>query len=123
MYIYGDGNQRRCFTYVEEAAKILIKLAGLPKARGEIINIGSRQEISIKSLALKIKAITRSSSKIVYAPYHSYYGKGFEDIRRRRPDVTKLKRLTGTVPNMSVDNILSRLNRYYKENPREFDRL
>ncbi|MFH1868472.1 MAG: NAD-dependent epimerase/dehydratase family protein [Candidatus Omnitrophota bacterium] len=123
MYVYGDGNQRRCFTYVDEAVKILIKLASLPKAAGEITNIGSNQEISIKQLAHKIKSITESSSRIVYSSYSSYYGKGFEDIRRRRPDVTKLKRIAGTVPKMSIDQILLKLKKYYMDNPKEFERL
>ncbi|MDP3791745.1 MAG: GDP-mannose 4,6-dehydratase [Candidatus Omnitrophota bacterium] len=121
--VYGDGKQVRCFTYVDDAIDIIIKLAGLDAANGEVINLGAHNEISIKDLAQEIKKITKSSSKIVFEPYRKYYGASFQDIKKRVPDLAKLKRISGTVPKTTLKEILEKMNLYFKENPAELDRI
>ena len=113
MHVYGDGTQRRCFTYIDDAIDILIKLANSKKANGEVVNLGSNQEISIKDLAPKVKEITNSSSRIVFEPYHKYYGSHFQDIKRRIPDLTKLKDIVGVTPQTTIDEILQKSKHYY----------
>jgi UDP-glucose 4-epimerase len=115
--VYGDGEQVRCFTYVDDAIEMIIKLADIEKANGEVINLGSKNEISIKDLAGEIKRITGSSSKIVFEPYQKYYGANFQDIKKRVPDLTKLKRIAGSVPKTSLKEILEKTKRYFEENP------
>jgi len=90
--IYGDGKQSRCFTYVGDVVNAIIALIEKDKAIGEIFNIGSTEEISIENLAKKIKQLTNSSSEIVHIPYDQAYEQGFEDMRRRIPDISKLSR-------------------------------
>ncbi|MDP3729959.1 MAG: GDP-mannose 4,6-dehydratase [Candidatus Omnitrophota bacterium] len=117
MPVYGDGKQVRCFTYVDDAIKLIIKLASTEKANGEVINLGCENEISIKDLAREIKKITGSSSEIVFEPYRKYYGVNFQDIKKRVPDLTKLKRIAGFSPKTSLKEILEKTKRYFEENP------
>jgi UDP-glucose 4-epimerase len=91
--VYGDGKQTRCFTYVGDVVNAIIALMENDKAVGEIFNIGSTEEISIENLAKKIKQLTNSSSEIVHIPYDQAYEQGFEDMRRRIPDISKLSRM------------------------------
>lgn len=121
--VYGDGEQVRCFTYVGDAIDIIIKLAESDKANGEVINLGSHDEISIKELASKIKKITKSPSKIVFEPYQKYYGTSFQDIKKRVPDLEKLKRIAGYAPKTTLDDILEKMNKYFIGNPAELERI
>lgn len=123
IHIYGNGEQVRCFTYIDDAIDIVLGLAVNEKAVGQIINLGSNNQVSIKELASAIKHITRSSSKIVYEPYHKYYGSRFQDIKKRVPDLTKLKRIAGFVPRTTLPEILENMKRYFKDNPGELDRV
>lgn len=121
--VYGDGKQVRCFTYIDDAINIIMKLAHTQKADGEVINLGSDNEIAVKDLALAIKKVTKSHSKIVFEPYQKYYGKNFQDIRKRVPDLTKLKRIAGSVPKTGLDEILKKMKCYFKENPEALERI
>ena len=121
--VYGDGEQIRCFTYMEDAIDIIIKLTENDAANGEVINLGSHNQISIKDLAESVKRITKSSSKIVFEPYQKYYGKSFQDIKKRVPDLSKLEKIAGVVPKTTLEEILKKMNEYYKENPSELERI
>jgi UDP-glucose 4-epimerase len=106
--VFGDGQQTRNFTYVSECIDALVRLLGAPKAEGEIVNIGSPHEISILSLAERVKAIVGSSSQIVKVPYDQAYPEGgFEDMRRRVPCICKISRLIGWSPILSMDEIIT----------------
>ncbi len=104
--VFGDGNQSRCFTHVNDAVDAIIKIAEHPEANGEVYNIGSQQEITILDLAKRIKELTRSDSQIVFIPYEQAYEEGFEDMMRRVPDLTKANRLIGYTPRVQLDQIL-----------------
>ena len=123
IHVYGNGKQTRCFTYIDDAINIILKLAQNQKAVGEIINLGSNNLVSIRDLAQEIKRITKSSSKIVFEPYQKYYGGRFEDIKKRVPDLTKLKKISGVTPHTSILEILKKMKRYFEENPKELDRI
>jgi UDP-glucose 4-epimerase len=105
--VYGDGLQTRCFTHVFDVVNALMDLVKNPNAIGEVYNVGSTQEASIMELAERVKALTGSSSRIVRVPYDKAYEKGFEDMARRVPDLTKINALTGYVPTHSLDQILT----------------
>lgn len=113
--IYGDGKQTRSFTYVLDAVRAIIGLANNQKAVGEIFNIGNPNAISIEELAEKIKKLTKSSSAIVRVPYEKAYEKGFEDMRHREPDITKIRDLIGFQPKVDLDEMLVNIIRYFEK--------
>lgn len=106
LTVYGDGTQTRCFVYVGDAVRAIVELSMEEKAVGEIFNIGSPSEISIVNLARKIVGLTKSKSRLEFIPYEKAYTSGFEDMLRRVPDITKINRLTGFVPKVSLEDIL-----------------
>jgi UDP-glucose 4-epimerase len=107
--VYGDGSQQRSFTYVGDVVGALLKLMVLPAAIGEVYNVGNTQEVSIRGLAEKIKSATGSASPIVTIPYDEAYEEGFEDMPRRVPDLTKIHQAIGYVPEVGLDEIISRV--------------
>jgi UDP-glucose 4-epimerase len=113
--IYGDGKQTRSFTYVSDAVRAVIGLSKSRKAVGEIFNIGNPRTISIRELAEKIKILTGSSSPILHIPYEKAYEKGFEDMRHRAPDITKIRNLIGFQPKVELDEMLANIIKYFKE--------
>lgn len=106
IIVHGDGTQTRCFGNVKEVVNVITKLMELENAFGEVINIGSSYEISIKDLAIKIINRTQSKSKIEYIPYEAAFGKNFEDLMRRVPSVKKLKAILGQGLDSSIDQII-----------------
>jgi UDP-glucose 4-epimerase len=123
IVVYGDGEQARCFTYIDDAVEIIMELTVSEKANGEVINLGCNDQTTIKNLALKIKEITGSSSKIVFEPYSNYYGEHFQDIKRRVPDLTKLKRIAGRVPENKLDLILEKIKSNFDAHPEELGNI
>ena len=105
--IHGDGAQRRVFCHVDDAVRGVIDLWRHSKGDGEAFNVGGIEETSILDLAKKIIEITNSSSKVNFIPYAELKSQGFEDMQRRIPSTEKLKKLTGWVPTMGLDKILS----------------
>ena len=104
--VFGDGQQRRCFTNVNDAVDMLVGIATHPGATGEVFNVGSSQEITIVDLAARIKEMTNSDSRIVFVPYDEAYEEGFEDMLRRVPDISKVSKLLGYEPHISLDETL-----------------
>ena len=84
----------------------LLRVIGHPDAVGEVFNVGSQEEVSINELAHRILAKTPHVGGIQRIPYEQAYDRGFEDMRRRVPDTTKLRRLTGWDPVRRIDDIL-----------------
>ena len=104
--VFGDGSQSRCFTHVSDAVDALVGIAAHPRANGEVYNVGGNHEITILQLAEKIRAMTGSNSRIVLIPYGTAYEEGFEDMVRRAPDITKVNRLIGYEPKVSLEESL-----------------
>src|SRR6186713_1471039 len=101
--VYGDGLQRRCFTDVSDVVWALLRLAVSEEAVGQVINIGNdSREVSIMDLAKLVKQKTKSPSEIVLVPYSQAYEEGFEDMPRRVPDLTKIKKLIGYEPKVDL---------------------
>jgi UDP-glucose 4-epimerase len=113
--IYGDGEQSRCFGDVADVIDATIKLAFHPGAIGQVFNIGSTEEVTICELAEKVIAATGSQSKIVYVPYEEAYAPGFEDMRRRVPDLSKIHQLIGYAPRYSLEDTIRRVIVYERE--------
>ncbi|HDZ76911.1 MAG TPA: NAD-dependent epimerase/dehydratase family protein [Candidatus Omnitrophica bacterium] len=113
--VYGEGNQSRCFLHVANATDALMKLTNTPKAIGEVFNIGSQEEITIKDLAERIIKMTGSTSKIVYVSYDKAYEEGFEDMARRVPDISKIHKLIGFAPSINLDGIIKSVITHLKD--------
>ncbi len=107
IQVYGDGKQTRCFCFVGDTINALTGLEDRKEAVGEIFNIGNPKEISMDSLANMIKEKLKSSSEIVHVPYDKAYSKGFEDMKRRVPDISKIKELIGWEPKTSLDETIN----------------
>ncbi len=104
--VHGDGSQSRSFTHVSDAVRAVRHLMETPSAEGEIFNVGNHSEITIEDLAKRVIELTDSSSEIDYIPYEEVYGKGFEDMERRTPDLTKINGAIGYEPSYTIDQIL-----------------
>jgi UDP-glucose 4-epimerase len=114
LTVFGDGTQSRCFTYVTDVVGQLVRLAEHDAAVGQVFNIGNDQEeITVRDLAERIKARTKSRSEIVTIPYAQAYEEGFEDMPRRVPDLAKLRALTGYAPRVHLDEILDNVIAYF----------
>ncbi len=110
--VYGDGKQTRSFACVSDAVEAVLGLVNHPKAVGDVFNVGNPEGITIESLAHKIKAMTKSSSPIVYIPHEEAFADGFEDMRYQVPDISKIHHVTGYVPKVPLDEILRRVIDY-----------
>jgi UDP-glucose 4-epimerase len=113
--VFGDGTQSRCFTYVGDVVRAMVALVDEPRAVGQVFNIGNGTEITIADLASKVKHLTESSSAIVRVPYEQAYEAGFEDMPRRVPDISKLRALVGYEPTVELDEILTRVIEYFRQ--------
>lgn len=109
LTVYGTGNQSRCFLYVKDAVDAMIRLMEHPAAVGEVFNVGSQEEITIRSLAEKVIELTQSSSRLIYVPYDEAYEEGFEDMQRRIPAIHKVSQLIGFKPSLNLEGILGRV--------------
>ena len=112
--VYGDGEQSRCFTHVRDVTRATLALADKDDAVGKIFNIGSTEEVTILELAKMVKELTDSDSEILYIPYNKAFGEGFEDMQRRMPDLTKLKKFINYEPKFSLKQIITSVIDYFQ---------
>jgi UDP-glucose 4-epimerase len=115
LTIYGDGEQSRCFADVADIIGAVVKLAEHPEAIGQVFNIGSTEEVTIRQLAERVISASGSSSEIKYVPYEEAYAPGFEDMRRRVPDINKVSKLIGYRPSFTLDDTIRRVISYERE--------
>jgi len=106
IQVHGDGTQTRCFTHVHDAVRAVLGLLDAPRAEGEVFNVGRPDEISINGLAERVRTLSGSSSEITHIPYEEVYGPGFEDMKRRTPDISKLQSTIDFEPSFSLTDIL-----------------
>jgi UDP-glucose 4-epimerase len=109
LTVFGDGEQSRCFAYVTDVVGAVIALLDHSEAVGEIYNIGNDVEITINELAKRVLSVTGSSSSIEHIPYDRAYESGFEDMRRRIPDLSRIKKLTGYRPKIQLDEMIQNI--------------
>ncbi|MBW1787315.1 MAG: GDP-mannose 4,6-dehydratase [Deltaproteobacteria bacterium] len=112
--VYGDGDQTRSFTHVQDVTDAVARLMVEPGAEGEIFNIGNDKEVTINELARKVKEMTGSNSDIEHISYERAYGPGFEDMERRCPDIAKINDLIGFRPANDLDVIIQSVIDYFK---------
>jgi UDP-glucose 4-epimerase len=105
--IYGDGTQSRVFCHVADAVQAIAIMAATDSTIGDVYNVGGTGEVTIKQLAEQVLEITGSKSQITYTPYSDAYPAGFEDIQRRVPDISKVKKVIGWAPTKDLQKIIS----------------
>ncbi len=114
LTVYGDGGQSRCFMHVSDAVQAITGLAAHPEAVGQVFNVGNSEETTILDLARRVLAAVDGAPalppaddpRIVRIPYEQAYAKGFDDMRRRVPDTSKLRSLLGWEPRYNLEDIL-----------------
>ena len=104
--IYDDGSQSRVFCHVEDAVRAVITLSETDSTIGDYFNVGGVGETTIKELATKVIERTKSTSTTRFIPYSDAYPAGFEDMQRRVPDISKIKKTIGWEPKHSLDSII-----------------
>ena len=114
LTVYGDGSQLRCFTDVSDAVQAIVTLMDRTDTAGEVFNIGNNVPVSIRALADLIVEVTESESTIEFVPHEAVFGKHFEDVSVRIPDVSKLEQLTGLRCDASLEDTLSRVVEAYR---------
>ncbi len=107
--VYGSGKQSRCFCDVRDSVESLIRLLATDQSIGEVVNIGTDQEVTIERLAHLVKERTESDSPVAFVPYDQAYEPGFEDMPRRVPSLNKLEKLTGFRPAIPLVEIVDRV--------------
>ena len=115
LVVYGTGEQSRCFANVADVIWAIMKLLECPEAIGQVINVGSDEPITINELAKKIIAMTGSSSTIQRISYEQAYGRPFDDMLIRQPDLTKIKQLIGYKPKYTLEQSLQQIIDYERE--------
>ncbi|HQA69604.1 MAG TPA: GDP-mannose 4,6-dehydratase, partial [Aggregatilineales bacterium] len=114
IQIYGDGQQTRCFANVSDVVEAIDRLSECEAAVGDVFNIGSQEEVTIRELAERVRERTNSQSEIVTIPYNEAYEEGFEDMRRRVPDISKVQRLIGWKPRKTLNETLDEVIAYFR---------
>jgi UDP-glucose 4-epimerase len=104
--IYGSGNQSRCFSNVADVVDAITKLIACDAAIGKVINVGTTESVTISALADRIIEMTGSRSKKVYKSYEEAYGRPFDDMLVRMPDLTRIKGLIGYSPRRTLEQTL-----------------
>jgi UDP-glucose 4-epimerase len=112
LTVYGNGTQSRCFAHVLDVVHGMVLVADDERAVGSVFNVGAQQETPIIELAGRVIERTGSQSKIRLVPYDEAYDEGFEELGRRKPDTTALKRLTGWKPTRTIDEAIDDLVAY-----------
>ena len=112
--VFGDGTQSRAFTHVGDVVDALLKLVAEPRAIGQVINVGTTQEITMAALAERIRELSSSKSVIKFVPYDEAYESGFEDMPRRVPDLERINALIGYDPKQTLDDILIQVIDYFR---------
>jgi len=113
--VYGDGDQTRSFTHVWDVVEAITGLMSEPRAEGDVFNVGNDKEVTINELAQKVKEMTGTRSPIEHVPYEKAYGPGFEDMRRRCPNIEKIRNLIRFEPKYDLQAMIQGVIDYFKE--------
>lgn len=104
--VHGDGTQSRVFCHIADVVRAVLAVVADDSTIGEVFNVGGVGETTIKQLAEKIIERTNSTSSISFSPYSEIYPPGYEDMHRRVPDTTKLRRHLDWEPTHTLDSII-----------------
>jgi len=116
LQVHGDGSQTRCFTHVEDMVEATARAVERPEANGEIINIGSDHEITIRELAELMHRVSGAEGEpeIELVPYETF-SRGYQDVRRRVPALDKQREILGFEPRVGLEQGTRRLWEWYSQ--------
>jgi len=106
LEVHGDGSQQRCFCDVRDVTPALIRLLRTTDCLGRIFNIGSDEMISMQALAERVIRVTGSQSRIEHVSYEQVFGKGFEDLKLRQPNLQRIRKAIGFASTISLDTTI-----------------
>jgi UDP-glucose 4-epimerase len=106
LEIYGDGTQTRCFCDVRDIVEAMPRLLATPACYGRVFNLGSDRSMSIADLARTVVKVVGSTSGVKHVPYAQAYAPGFEDLKDRRPDLSRIKAAIGWEPKRSFEDTI-----------------
>lgn len=106
LHVHGDGRQVRCFGHVADVVDAVLKLMACPAAYGRVFNIGNDAPVSIRELAETVVRLVNPSAAIEHVPYEQAFPPGFEDIRCRVPDLTRVRQAIGYRPRYTLEDII-----------------
>jgi nucleoside-diphosphate-sugar epimerase len=119
------GTQRRCFTYVSDGVDALMRIIANKDgaADGQIFNLGNPDnDLSVRELAEQLTAIARSypeaaekvgRAKLEEVSSTAYYGTGYQDMSKRKPDISGITAALGWKPKVSAEVMLKQTVAYY----------
>jgi UDP-glucuronate decarboxylase len=107
--IYGDGSQTRSFCYVDDLVDALVRLMATPDEVTGPINLGNPAEMTVKSLAERVIAMTGSRSQIEYRPLPQ------DDPRQRQPDIARAQQVLGWAPTTALEDGLAKTVAYFDQ--------
>ena len=122
LTVIGDGSQTRCFTFVSDAVQATVAAGVLAAAEGEVINVGTEEETSIRRLAELMLELAGGSSGLRLVRQEAVYGEGYEDVPRRVPDLTRMHRLLGVRATTPLAEGLARTIAWFREGVAEAER-
>lgn len=109
LEIHGDGRQTRTFTYVSDTVDGFARALGTPESRGEVLNVGGTETVTILELAERIQEQLGIPLPLRadFIPYESLPG-NYQDVRDRIPDTAKSNRILGFEASVPLDDGLER---------------
>jgi UDP-glucose 4-epimerase len=106
LVVHDDGRQVRCFAHVRDVVGAVRRLMACPEAAGRVFNLGSDVPVTIRQLAETVVRLINPALEIEHVPYEQAFEPGFEDIRCRVPDLTRVREAIGYQPQHSLDDIV-----------------
>jgi UDP-glucose 4-epimerase len=119
LVVHDDGQQVRCFSHVADIVAAVVALLQTPAAIGQVFNIGSDRPVTIRELAEAVIRLAGSTSPIQYQTYKDAYDKDFEDIRRRVPDLSRLRTTIGFEPRNDLEAIIRHVIDWQRSQPNQ----
>jgi UDP-glucose 4-epimerase len=117
LQVHGDGQQSRCFCDVRDVVDVLPQMLSQRACAGRVFNIGNDQPITIAELAALVKSTLNSTSNIVTVPYEEAFGEGFDDLRTRQPDITRLRAAVGFTPRYELVQTIRDIAAHMQQTP------
>ena len=114
--VYGNGEQSRCFCNVKDVINALEILGKESKANGEAFNIGSKNEISMLGLANTVIQKTQSKSEIKLVSYSDVFSDGFEDMMKRKPNISKMENYFQWKPSITLESSINQIIKIFNAN-------
>jgi UDP-glucose 4-epimerase len=108
LLVHGEGSQTRSFADAADVASMLVALSENGASFGQVVNVGSDREMTIRALAERVRAIACPDCTIESAPYPAWFEGAESDVRTRRPDLNRLRALIGEPTLRPLDETIAR---------------